>query len=103
MSLTLTRAHIADELYRTIGLSHNESAELVEMFFEEILLCFEKGEEVKLKSFGTFKIRNKKERIGRNPKTGIEAKISYTKKLSAYEVTFVFSSLLSKIDASRTQ
>ena len=69
MSFTLTRAHIADELYRTIGLSHNESAELVEMFFEEILLCFEKGEEVKLTSFGTFKIRNKKERIGRNPKT----------------------------------
>ena len=41
MSSTLTRAHIADELYRTIGLSHNESAELVEMFFEEILLCFD--------------------------------------------------------------
>ena len=58
MASTLTRAHIADELYRTIGLSHNESAELVEMFFEEILLCFEKGEEVKLTSFGTFKIRN---------------------------------------------
>ena len=79
MSLTLTRAHIADELYKTIGLSHNESAELVELFFEEILLCFEKGEEVKLTSFGTFKIRNKKERIGRNPKTGIEAKISSRK------------------------
>ena len=60
-------------------MSHNESAELVEMFFEEILLCFEKGEEVKLTSFGTFKIRNKKERIGRNPKTGIEAKISSRK------------------------
>ena len=41
MSLTLTRANIADELYRTIGLSHNESAELVEMFFEEILLCLD--------------------------------------------------------------
>ena len=76
MSYTLTRAQIADELYRTIGLSHNESSELVETFFEEILLCFEKGEEVKLTSFGTFKIRNKKERVGRNPKTGIEAKIS---------------------------
>ena len=79
MSLTLTRSQIADELYRTIGLSHNESAELVELFFEEILLSFEKGEEVKLTSFGTFKIRNKKERIGRNPKTGIEAKISSRK------------------------
>ena len=76
MSFTLTRAQIADELYRVIGLSHNESAELVEMFFEEMLLCFEKGEEVKLTSFGTFKIRTKKERVGRNPKTGVEAKIS---------------------------
>ena len=81
MSFTLTRAHIADELYRTSGLSHNESAELVDMFFEEILLCFEKGEEVKLTSFGTFKIRNKKERIGRNPKTGIEAKFHQEKLL----------------------
>ncbi len=49
------------------------------MFFEEILQCFEKGEEVKLTSFGTFKIRNKKERVGRNPKTGVEAKISSRK------------------------
>ena len=79
MDYTLTRAHIAEELYKAIGLSHNESAQLVETFFEELLLCFEKGEEVKLTSFGTFKIRNKKERIGRNPKTGIEAKISSRK------------------------
>ena len=82
MSSTLTRAHIADELYRTIGLSHNESAELVEMFFEEILLCFEKGEEVKLTSFGTFKIRNKKERIGRNPKTGEKVAVPEKKVIS---------------------
>ena len=79
MSFTLTRAQIADELYRTIGLSPNESSERVETFFEEILLCFEKDEEVKLTSFGTFKIRNKKERVGRNPKTGVEAKISSRK------------------------
>ena len=76
MVSTLTRSDIADELYNIIGLSHNESSEIVELFFEEILQCFEKGEEVKLTSFGTFKIREKKERIGRNPKTGVEAKIS---------------------------
>ncbi|MFL2813868.1 MAG: integration host factor subunit alpha [Candidatus Puniceispirillales bacterium] len=79
MVSTLTRSDIADELYNTIGLSHNESSEIVELFFEEILQCFEKGEEVKLTSFGTFKIREKKERIGRNPKTGVEAKISSRK------------------------
>ena len=76
---TVTRADLAEELYRNIGLSHNESSEIIEMFFEEILQCFEKGEEVKLTSFGTFKIRNKKERVGRNPKTGVEAKISSRK------------------------
>ena len=76
---TVTRADLADELYRHIGLSHNESSEIIEMFFEEILQCFEKGEEVKLTSFGTFKIRDKKERLGRNPKTGVEAKISSRK------------------------
>ncbi len=79
MVSTLTRSDIADELYNNIGLSHNESSEIVELFFEEILQCFEKGEEVKLTSFGTFKIREKKERIGRNPKTGVEAKISSRK------------------------
>ena len=82
MVSTLTRSDLADELYNTIGLSHNESSQIVEMFFEEILLCFEKGEEVKLTSFGTFKIREKKERVGRNPKTGIEAKISSRKVIS---------------------
>ena len=76
MSVTLTRAQIADELYRTIGLSHNESSELVETFFEEILLCFEKGEEVKLSGFGNFSLLKKNARPGRNPKTGKEYTIS---------------------------
>ena len=75
----LTKADLAEMLYEELGLNKREAKEIVEMFFEEILLCFEKGEEVKLTSFGTFKIRNKKERIGRNPKTGIEAKISSRK------------------------
>ena len=52
---TVTRADLADELYRNIGLSHNESSEIIEMFFEEILQCFEKGEEVKYGEL-TFKV-----------------------------------------------
>ena len=89
MVSTLTRSDIADELYNTIGLSHNESSEIVELFFEEILQCFEKGEEVKLTSFGTFKIREKKERIGRNPKTGVEAKISSRKVVTFKPSNFI--------------
>ena len=79
MGSTLTRAELAEELYKTIGLSHNESSEIVDTVLEEILLSFEKGENVKLTSFGTFKIRSKKERIGRNPKTGESAVISARK------------------------
>ena len=69
MSKTLTRADLAEAVYRNIGLSRNESAELVETFLEEMCECLEKGEEVKLSSFGTFSVQSKRERIGRNPKT----------------------------------
>ena len=77
MVSTLTRSDIADELYNTIGLSHNESSEIVELFFEEILQCFEKGEEVKLTSFGTFKIRVSNDvniTIGANVKISFDSK-----------------------------
>ena len=97
MVSTLTRSDIADELYNTIGLSHNESSEIVELFFEEILQCFEKGEEVKLTSFGTFKIREKKERIGRNPKTGVEAKIS-SRKVVTFKPSSYIKEKITKYD-----
>ena len=74
--MTLTRAGIIEALYQSIGLSRNESSQLLETIFEEIILSFEKNENVKITSFGTFNLRNKKERIGRNPKTGIEASIT---------------------------
>ena len=76
MAKTLTRADLAEAVYRNIGLSRNESAELVETFLEEMCGCLEKGEEVKLSSFGTFSVQSKRERIGRNPKTGVEATIT---------------------------
>ncbi len=67
---TVTRADLSEVLYREIGLSRTESAELV----EAILLLIEKallrGEHVKIAGFGTFTLRDKKERLGRNPKTG---------------------------------
>ena len=57
MSKTLTRADLAEAVYRNIGLSRNESAELVETFLEEMCVCLEKGQEVKLSSFGTARLK----------------------------------------------
>lgn len=73
--VTLTRAELANAVYRKIGLSRIESAQLLEMVITEIGDAFTRGENVKLSGFGTFNVRSKQERIGRNPKTGVEAKI----------------------------
>jgi integration host factor subunit alpha len=72
---TLTRAELADAVYRRIGLSRVEAARLLETVLVEVGDAFTRGENVKLSGFGTFHVRSKRERIGRNPKTGIEAKI----------------------------
>ena len=79
---TVTRADSTESVYRNIGLSRNESSELVEAVLEEVCACLEKGEEVKLSSFGTFTVQSKRERVGRNPKTGIEAVITPRRVLS---------------------
>ena len=73
---TLTRADLADALVEKVGLPRNESQELVERVLAEISDCLARGENVKLSSFGSFGIRNKGERIGRNPKTGQEVPIT---------------------------
>ncbi len=72
---TLTRADIADSLNRNVGLSRAESAAIVESILERITEALERGENVKISSFGTFVLRDKAQRIGRNPKTGIEVPI----------------------------
>lgn len=72
---TLTRADLADELHRAIGLSRTESADLVEQVLDIISGALVAGENVKLSSFGSFVLRKKGRRIGRNPKTGIEVPI----------------------------
>ena len=73
---TLTRADLAEAVYRKVGLSRSESASLVEMILDEICDAVVRGETVKLSSFATFQVRSKAERIGRNPKTGEEVPIS---------------------------
>ena len=72
---TVTRADLAEAVYRRVGLSRAESAELVQSFLEEICAAAERGETVKLSSFGSFVVRSKSQRIGRNPKTGVEVPI----------------------------
>lgn len=76
MTKTLTRADLSNSVYREIGLSLSESTDLVDAVIEEVSKALEQGDMVKLSSFGTFKLRRKKQRIGRNPKTGVEVPIS---------------------------
>ncbi|MGH6817033.1 MAG: integration host factor subunit alpha [Hyphomicrobiaceae bacterium] len=73
---TLTRAALADALVRKVGLPRNESQEMVEMVLREIAGSLARGKPVKLSSFGSFGIRQKGRRIGRNPKTGQEVPIT---------------------------
>ncbi len=74
-SRTVTRADLAEAVYEEVGLSRNESSELVESVLSEISKALIDGENVKISSFGSFTIREKGERIGRNPKTGVEVPI----------------------------
>lgn len=82
MSKTITRSDLANAVHQQIGLSFNESSQLVSAVLEEVSLCLEKGEAVKLSSFGTFSVNQKNARVGRNPKTGIEATITPRRVLS---------------------
>lgn len=73
---TLTRADLSAAVYHKIGLSLSESTKLVDAVIDSIVAALEDGNQVKLSSFGTFKLRRKKSRVGRNPKTGVEVPIS---------------------------
>lgn len=75
MGTTLTRADLTEAVYEEVGLSRNESADLVESVLDEISDCLVGGENVKISSFGSFLVRQKNGRIGRNPKTGEEVPI----------------------------
>ena len=72
---TITRADLAEAVYQSMGLSRTESAQLVERILDLVSDALVSGENVKLSSFGSFQIRSKNQRIGRNPKTGEEVPI----------------------------
>ena len=76
MNKNVTRSDLAAAVCEELGLSFSGSERLVDAVFEEIIMAFERGEDVKLSSFATFSLHHKRERVGRNPKTGEEYPIT---------------------------
>jgi integration host factor subunit alpha len=92
---TVTRSDLADAVYRQIGLSRLEASELVEMMLNEISDRLAEGETVKLSSFGSFIVREKSERIGRNPKTGVEVPIE-PRRVLVFKASNIMKELVEK-------
>ena len=78
--MALTKADIAESLYEELGLNKREARELVELYFDELKEALSNGKQVKLSGFGNFDLRDKKERPGRNPKTGEKVFVPEKKK-----------------------
>lgn len=74
--MALTKADIAEHLFTELGISKRDAKELVELFFEDIRIALENGEQVKISGFGNFELRTKNQRPGRNPKTGEDIPIT---------------------------
>ena len=87
----MTKAEIVEKIYEQVGFSKQESVQMVENLFEIMKECLERSEKIKISGFGNFVIRSKRERVGRNPHTGQEIKISARKVL-----TFKPSQILKK-------
>ena len=79
---TITRADVAEAIYEEIGLSRKDSNDILDMVIDEIIQELARGNDVKLSSFGTLSLRDKRARSGRNPKTGVEALISSRRVIS---------------------
>ncbi|MBI2233664.1 MAG: integration host factor subunit alpha [Micavibrio aeruginosavorus] len=92
---TITRADLAESVYEQVGLSRNESSDLVELVLEEVSKALIDGKNVKISSFGSFSIREKGERIGRNPKTGVEVPI-LPRKVLVFRASHVLKDRINK-------
>ena len=84
-----TRKDLSNKIHKNIGFSKNLSLKIVDDFFESIILAIIKSNKIKISSFGTFSILNKKERMGRNPKTGVQAKI-FSRKVVKFKPSLSF-------------
>lgn len=92
---TITRADLAEAIYLEVGLSRNDSSDLVEQILDEIMESLINGDNVKISSFGSFTVREKSERVGRNPKTGIEVPIS-PRKVLVFKASHLMKSRINK-------
>ena len=90
---TITRSQLSEAVYQEVGLSRNESAELLEAVLNEVSDALSRGEPVKISSFGSFTVRQKGQRIGRNPKTGEEVPI-LPRKVLVFRPSQVLKSLI---------
>lgn len=94
-SKTITRADLAEAVYEQVGLSRNESSDLVEVLLEEVCGALVNGDNVKISSFGSFSVRKKGQRIGRNPKTGVEVPI-LPRKVLVFRASHVLKDRINK-------
>ncbi len=97
---TTTRADLTEAVYRSLGISRNDSSTFVERILEEISIALERGETVKISSFGTFSVRSKKERMGRNPKTGEEVPIT-PRRVVTFRASHVLKELINSASSRR--
>ncbi len=97
---TVTRADLSEAVYHEVGLSRNESAELVESVLGEISEALVRGEPVKIASFGSFAVRQKGQRIGRNPKTGEEVPI-LPRRVLVFRASHVLKNRINRIFQAR--
>ncbi len=95
MTNTVTRAQLSEAVYQEVGLSRNESADLVESVLDEIADALADGDMVKISSFGSFAVRSKGQRIGRNPKTGEEVPI-LPRKVLVFRASHVLKSRINE-------
>ena len=84
-----TRKDLSNKIHKNVGFSKNLSLKIVDDFFESIILAIIKSNKIKISSFGTFSILSKKERMGRNPKTGVQAKI-FSRKVVKFKPSLSF-------------
>ena len=90
-----TRKDLSNKIYKSLGLSKNISSKIIEAFFETLISELIKSNKIKISSFGTFSVLNKKERMGRNPKTKIEAKI-FSRKVVKFKPSLLLKEKLNR-------
>ena len=99
---TVTRAQLAEAVYQEVGLSRNDSSQLVDEILEEISQALIKDDMVKLSSFGSFQVRSKGQRLGRNPKTGEEVPI-LPRKVLVFRASHVLKDKINRAQATASE